>query len=107
MDMARSDIWIIIVGLGLGTYLIRLSFIGLVGDRPMPSWLLRLLRFTPVAVLPAVVAPMLLGAQAGPLEPAKLIAALATLAMGFATRNVLYAILTGMGLFFGLGALGF
>ena len=102
---ARSDIWIVIIGMAIGTFLIRYSFIGIVGDRPMPGWLLRLLRFTPVAVLPGVVAPMLIETGGdGSLDPLRLIAAIATLAVGVLTRNVLYAIITGLGLYFGLGA---
>lgn len=31
-------IWIIIFFLGIGTYLIRFSFLGLVGDRQLPKW---------------------------------------------------------------------
>lgn len=103
---ARSDIWIVIIGMAIGTFLIRYSFIGIVGDRPMPGWLLRLLRFTPVAVLPGVVAPMLIETGGdGSLDPLRLIAAIATLAVGVLTRNVLYAIITGLGLYFGLGAI--
>lgn len=103
---ARSDIWIVIIGMAIGTFLIRYSFIGIVGDRPMPGWLLRLLRFTPVAVLPGVVAPMLIETGGdGSLDPLRLIAAIATLTVGVLTRNVLYAIITGLGLYFGLGAI--
>ena len=31
-------IWIIIFFLGIGTYLIRFSFLGLVGDKQLPKW---------------------------------------------------------------------
>jgi len=55
---STADIWLIIVVLGIGTFLIRFSFLGLIGDRPMPQIVLRLLRYTPVAVLPAMVAPL-------------------------------------------------
>ncbi|MDB4191681.1 AzlD domain-containing protein, partial [Amylibacter sp.] len=33
-------IWIIIFFLGVGTYLIRFSFLGLVGNRQLPKWLI-------------------------------------------------------------------
>ncbi|GAA3861602.1 AzlD domain-containing protein [Celeribacter arenosi] len=104
--MTHPDVWTIIIGLGIGTYLIRLSFIGLVGDRDMPPWLLRMLRYTPVAILPGLVTPMLIGQGATELEPSRLAAAVVTVAVGLVTRNVFYAIIAGMGLFVILGALG-
>ena len=35
----------IIVTIGVGTYLLRLSFIGIIGDRTMPDWAMVPLRF--------------------------------------------------------------
>ena len=58
MTYSVGQIWVIILALALGTYLIRLSFLGLVGRRPLPPAVLRLLRYTPVAVLPGMVAPL-------------------------------------------------
>lgn len=97
MTMPTAEIWAVIVLLGIGTYLIRFSFIGLVGDRPLPAWLLRLLRYTPVAVLPGLVAPLVLwpDVTGGSPDPARLIAAAATLAIGLFSRNTLFAILGG------------
>ena len=54
MTYSDATIWFIILALGVGPYLIRLSFLGLVGDREMPDWVLRHLRYTPVAVLPGL-----------------------------------------------------
>lgn len=96
---APSDlaIWTVIIVLGLGTYLIRWSFLGALGARPMPAWVLRMLRYTPVAVLPALVAPLVTwpAATEGATDPARLAAAFATLGIGIVTRNVLLAILGG------------
>lgn len=103
IEASTTEIWIVILGMAAGTFLIRFSFLGLVGDRPLPAWLLRLLRYTPVAVLPAVVAPMLLGAKAET-DPLRLFCAAVTIIVGVWTKNVLWAILTGLGLFFGFGA---
>ena len=50
--------------LGLGTYLIRFSFIGLVGDRQLPPSAMRMLRYVPVAVMPGLVAPLVVWPQA-------------------------------------------
>lgn len=104
INASDTQVWIIILAMGLGTYLIRFSFLGLIGSRELPSWLLKMLRFTPVAVLPGVVAPMLIGSGAHSADPLRLSAAAVTLVVGLLTRNVLYAIIAGLGVFFGLGA---
>lgn len=97
MTFSDAEIWLIIVALGVGTYLIRFSFLGLIGDRPMPPIVLRLLRYTPVAVLPAMVAPLVVwpDATGGDLDPARMAAAIATLAVGIWKKNLLWAIGAG------------
>ena len=52
MSYSTAQIWTIIAVMGVGTYLIRFSFLGLLGDRKMPDWVLRHLRYTPVAFCP-------------------------------------------------------
>ncbi len=98
--MTQPDwyIWAIIAGLGAGTFLIRFSFLGLIGDRALPGWLLRALRFTPVAVLPGLVAPAVVWppATGGDPDPARLAAAAVTLAVGALTRSVIGAVLAGL-----------
>lgn len=95
--MTAMQIWTVIVLLGIGTYLIRFSFLGLIGARDLPEWLLCHLRYTAVAVLPGLVAPLVVwpSATGGVLDPARLGAALATLAVGLAFRNVIAAVLSG------------
>ena len=91
-------IWAIILLSGLGTYGLRWSFLGAFGNRPMPVWAQRLLRYTAVAVLPAIAAPLVVwpAATGGQPDPARLIAAAVTIGVGLATRNVLAAVVTGM-----------
>ena len=93
----NPQIWIVILGLAIGTFLIRFSFLGLVGDRPLPAWLLRLLRYTPVAVIPGLIAPLVLypPATGGTPDPARLIAAAVTVGVGLVARNTLIAIIAG------------
>ncbi|NIY99439.1 AzlD domain-containing protein, partial [Salipiger sp. HF18] len=55
----RVDLWIVIIGLGIGSFGLRFVFLGLVGDRPLPAWLMRHLRYTAVSVLPALVMPLI------------------------------------------------
>ncbi len=104
MTMPVGEIWLIILLLALGTYLIRYSFLGLIGDRAMPEWVLRHLRYTPVAVLPGLVAPLVLWPEAtgGEYDPARLAAAGVTLAVGLISKNVLFAILAGGSTLYGM-----
>ena len=82
---------------GLGSYGLRFVFIGLIGQRALPEWLLRHLRYTAVAVLPALVAPLVVwpAATGGSLDAPRLAAALVTVAAGLMTRSVLLSITLG------------
>jgi branched-subunit amino acid transport protein len=105
--MSVATIWGVILALGLGTFLIRFSFLGLIGRKPLPEWVLRHLRYTAVAVLPGLVAPLVLwpAAAGGQPEPARLLAAAATVAAGLWTRSVLGAMGAGaLALYLALGA---
>ena len=97
MTYSDLEIWGIIIAIGIGTYLIRFSFLGLIGDREMPDWLLRHLRYTPVAILPGLVAPLVIWPEAtgGMMELSRTMSALVTLGVGLWTKNVLYAIIAG------------
>ena len=99
-----GTLWIVIIGLGLGSFALRFTFIGLVGDRPMPPWLLRHLRYTAVALLPALVAPKVVWSDAtgGDPEPARIAAAAVTLVVGMMTKNVLAAMFAGAGTHYAL-----
>ncbi len=102
--MSDLTIWIVILVLGVGTFLLRWSFLGALGNRPLPLWATRMLRYTAVAVLPALVAPLVLWPPAtqGQTDPARLLAAVAALAVGVVTRNTLAAILAGGGTLFAM-----
>ena len=103
-DMSTGYIWTIIIVLGVGTYIIRFSFLGLIGGKDLPEWVLRHLRYTAVAVLPGLVAPLVLwpAATGGEVEPARLSAALVTFAVGLLTRKVVAAITLGGATLFGM-----
>ena len=96
--------WTIIVGLAVGSYTLRFVFIGFVGDRPMPPWLLRHLRYTAVAILPALIAPLVVwpSATAGQPDAPRMAAAAVALTVGRVTKNVLAAIFTGAATLYGL-----
>ena len=91
------ELWIIILGLGIGSFTLRFSFLGIIGKRALPEWVLRHLRYTAVAVLPGLIAPLVLwpAATGGEPDPARLTAVAVTLLVGIITRNVLAAIFAG------------
>ena len=98
ITLPDSTIWLVIVLLAIGTYLIRFSFIGILGDRDLSPFTLKLLRFVPVSVMPGLVAPLVLWPEAtgGQTDPARLTAALAALLVGALAKSVLGAIGVGM-----------
>lgn len=97
MTYSDLQIWGIILGMGLGTFVIRFSFLGLIGDRALPAFVLRLLRYTAVAVIPGLVAPLVAwpAATGGEPDAARLTAAFAALMLGLWLRNVLAAVFGG------------
>ena len=99
-----TSLWIVIIGLGLGSFFLRFVFTGLVGDRQMPAWLLRHLRYTAVAILPALVSPQVIwpAGTDGQFDLPRVSAAGVTLGVGLLTKNVLAGILSGAATLYGL-----
>lgn len=99
-----STLWIVIIGLGIGSFCLRFVFTGLVGDRAMPDWLLRHLRYTAVAILPALVAPQVIwpAATDGVFDIPRAAAAAMALIVGLFTKNVLMAVFSGALTLYGL-----
>ena len=97
MNYTDAQIWWIIAFMGVGTYLIRFSFLGLVGNRKMPDWVLRHLRYTPVAVLPGLVAPLVLWPEAtgGNPDPVRMTAAIVTVLIAWWRKNMLWGAFAG------------
>lgn len=103
--MDSLNLWIVMISLAIGSFALRFAFIGLLGDRNFPPWLMRHLRYTAVAVLPGLVAPLVVwpAATGGEIDPARLTAGLVTLTVGYFTKNVLLSIFCGaLALFVGL-----
>lgn len=95
----QGQAWVVIVALAIGTFAIRYSFFGLIGDRDLPPWVMRHLRYTAVAILPGLIAPFVLWppATGGTPDAPRLLAAAVTLAIGVWKRSVLGAVLSGFG----------
>lgn len=107
MTLTTPVIWSTIIGLGIATFLIRFSFLGLLGDWRPPAWAERMLTYLPMAMMPALAAPLVMfpkGAEAG--DPMRLGCAALAILVGLATRNLLAAMVSGLAPFFVLQALG-
>ena len=95
-------LWGIIFAAGAGTYLLKTSFIPLIGRMDtIPPRLAGVLRFVPAAVLAALVAPAVLALSADPTfafeyDPAKVIAGGVAAVVAWRTENVLATISVGM-----------
>lgn len=97
MAFDTATLWIVIAGLAVGSFALRFAFIGLVGNRAMPDWIMRHLRYTAVAIIPALVTPLVVWPAPTDGAPSLIYfsAAALTLAVAVCTRNVLLAMLTG------------
>lgn len=85
--------------IGLATYALRLSMIGLAGRVSLPAGVERALRFVPVAALTALVTPDLLGGAAGAslfTHNPRLWAGVVAALVAWRTRNVLLTVGVGM-----------
>ena len=85
--------------IGAITYAIRLSCIGLLGQRDMPALLLKALHFVPIAVLPAIILPQLFlrnNMLALSIQNPRWIAGILAAIVAWRTRNVLLTIAVGM-----------
>src|SRR5512140_3922649 len=96
------NIWIVMIVLGLLTFATRFSFIALLEWIKLPVAVQRALRFVPIAVLSAIIAPELgysnNALAISPTNPRLLAGIVATL-VAIKTRNVLWTILAGMAVF--------
>jgi branched-subunit amino acid transport protein len=99
--MSAVSLWLLMLAIGAGTFLLRFLFIYLFGKIEMPYWLPRALRFVPAAALAALVFPALTH-PAGHLDISlgnfRLLAGLGGALVAWRTRNVLLTILVGMAL---------
>ena len=91
--------WLLILGIGVATYAIRLSFVTFFGKRELPAFVLHMLRFVPMAVLSAIIWPQLFlvkNALDLSLGNPRWIAGMLAGVIAWRTRNVLLTIVVGM-----------
>lgn len=93
------NIWVVMLSLGVLTFLTRLSFIGLFQRWQPPDLVRRALRYVPVAALMAIIVPELLMQDGtlnlNPLNP-RLLAGLLAVFIAVRTRSVTWTIMLGM-----------
>jgi branched-subunit amino acid transport protein len=97
-----SDIWWVMIALGLLTFLTRLSFIGLFHRWQTPDLVKRALRYVPVAALTAIIVPELLmpgGVLNLSLLNPRLLAGLLAIFIAVRTRSITWTIAVGMAAF--------
>ncbi len=93
------NLWLIIIGMGLVTFGIRLTPIVLLGRFEIPLLMQRALRFVPPAVLTAIFVPELLYRNNQvdvSLANARLLAGLIAIVVAWRTKNALITIGVGM-----------
>lgn len=99
------NLWLTIIGMGIITYLIRLSPILLLERFDLSDNIKQALRFVPVAVLSAIIFPEMFqpGGQLDiSLGNDRLIAGLIAIAAAYFTQNVIWTVGIGMAALWGL-----
>ena len=92
-------LWLLILSAALIVLLQRASFIVIFSRWEMPSWLMRALKFVPIAVFPALITPLFLqtdGAWDISLLNPKIFAGLVAIAVSWSTRNLIATLVSGM-----------
>ena len=95
------EIWLIILGMALVTYLPRLLPLTHLREESLPTWVKRSLQYVPIAVLSALVSVEFLPHPAwGQFTlDARLPAGLAAAAIAWRTRSAIWTIVGGMAIF--------
>jgi branched-subunit amino acid transport protein len=93
--------WLVVIIIGTGTYLTRLSFVGMLGNGTMPLWAERPLKYVAPAVLAALTLPAVLlrdgAVDVTPTGNPRFLAAAAAAVVVVRFRSVSWGIGAGMG----------
>ncbi|KAA5606625.1 AzlD domain-containing protein [Roseospira marina] len=104
-----QQFWGLVILCGVGTWLLRASFIQLAGAFPVPRWLTRALRYVPPSVLAALVVPALVQADTvftSAWDWTRPAAGMVAVAVAAITRRVILTLVVGMGALWTFMALG-
>ncbi len=105
--MTFQEYFLILLGMGLVTYLPRLLPLLVLSQRQLPQWLVDWLELIPVAILAALLAPSLVvdsGNAIDLLRP-ELWVAIPTFLFALRTKSLGGTVLVGMGLFWLAGSI--
>ncbi len=98
--MSAWQSWALVIGLAVGTFLIRYSFIGLFANRDIPPWLERGLKFMVPAIFAAIVfsgVAMSSGQLAGLEQWPRYVAAILAMAVAVVKKgNMVWTVVSGM-----------
>ena len=92
------NFWLLIIGMGIITYAIRLSLIITSGRVTVPPTVQRALRYVPAAVLTGIIFPdmLVVDGAISPLNP-RFFAGIIAMIVAFYTKNVVWTVAAGMG----------
>jgi branched-subunit amino acid transport protein len=93
------NLWLIIIGMGVITYTIRLSMIVMSGQVQLNDELQRALRYVPPAVLSAIIVPEMIqpgGTLDISLGNERLLAGLIAIVVAWYTKNMIWTVAIGM-----------
>jgi len=100
------DFFLLMLAMGAVTYLPRLLPLVMLSRRSLPHWFAEWLELIPVAILSALIAPILF-AQSNPrvftFGKVEFFAALPTLLFSYKTRSLAGTVIVGMLCYWGLG----
>ncbi|GAB4463886.1 MAG: hypothetical protein Kow00120_30170 [Anaerolineae bacterium] len=101
--MDAGEALFLAIGMALVTFAVRYPLLAFTGRVSLPARVVRALRFVPVAVLSALVAPAMFMPAGAPdisLTNAYLVSGLVTVAIAWWKKNLLLTIVLGMAVFF-------
>ena len=93
------NLWLVIIGMGVITYAIRLSMIVMSGQIQLGDHLQRALRYVPPAVLSAIILPEMVqpgGTLDLSLGNERLLAGLIAIVVAWYTKNMIWTVAVGM-----------
>lgn len=91
--------WLLVIFIGIGTVLLRGSFLALLGPGSIPPALQRALRFVPAAVFPAIALPAVLlidGSYAIAFDNHRIYAAVFAGLVGYRTKSLSLTMVAGL-----------
>lgn len=100
--MSQIKLILIIITIGIGTFLLRFSFIYLHGRFKLPSWLEDAMKYIPTAILSALIFPAIILKEDFiwiSIKNPRLIAGTIAMFIAWKTKNLLLTTAVGLGIF--------